>query len=430
MKVAIINKSDSTGGAAVVSRRLCEALRNQGVDARMIVVEKLTDYDWVIPAASPKRVMIPFLRERLEIFIRNGFNRQTLFQIDTASDGLPLYNHPFVKEADVICLNWINQGMLSIKGIRNLLSTGKPVVWTMHDMWCMTGICHHAGNCNRYICLGECGDCPLLGAKSGVSDMSYKTFMRKLPVWEGVNIKSSEPTHLNRIHFVAVSNWLAELARKSTLLHNAPVYTIPNAFPIDPVSGFQPHNKQQNSDLKRIVFGAARLDDPVKGLSTLIAATGILRDKFPEAADHLELVTFGGLKDPEALKDIAIRHTHLGKVRSEEIRNIYDSCDIVVSTSEWETLPGTLIEGQAWGCIPVALDHGGQSDIIDHLKTGFLAPYSDDTQENATSIAEGLIWASQAPEEVRKDMYKSVCDRFSEEAVAKKYLNLFSTLTT
>ena len=42
-KILIINKSDSTGGAAVVSRRLMEALRAEGADARMLVVEKLTD---------------------------------------------------------------------------------------------------------------------------------------------------------------------------------------------------------------------------------------------------------------------------------------------------------------------------------------------------------------------------------------------------
>lgn len=258
--------------------------------------------------------------------------------------------------------------------------------------------------------------------------MSYKTFMRKLPVWEGVNIKSSEQTHLNRIHFVAVSNWLADLARQSTLLHDAPLSTIPNAFPIDRNATFSLSNSRIKSNTKRIIFGAARLDDPVKGLPTLIAATQILNDLYPDIAKRMELTTFGGLKNPNALDDIAISHTYLGKIPSTEVRKVYEFGDIVVSTSEWETLPGTLIEGQAWDCIPVALDHGGQSDIIDHLRTGYLAPYSDDPQENATSIAEGLIWASQAPEEVRKDMYKSVCDRFSEEAVAKKYLNLFSSL--
>lgn len=52
MKIVIVNKSDRTGGAAVVSFRLMEALRGIGVDARMLVVEKLTDSNYVELAGS------------------------------------------------------------------------------------------------------------------------------------------------------------------------------------------------------------------------------------------------------------------------------------------------------------------------------------------------------------------------------------------
>lgn len=415
MKIAIINKSDSTGGAAVVSLRLTQALRRAGHDARMIVVEKLTNLPYVIPVASGFRAMIPFIAERLKIFIDNGRNKSTLFQLDTASAGLPIHKLSFVQEADVICLNWVNQGMLSIKGIRELLKLGKPMVWTMHDMWCMTGICHHAGECINYKAPGgNCQDCPMMPAGSKLAN---KTHSRKTALYKGIDG--------NKIHYVSVSNWLAEIAKSSTLLGDQSVSVIPNAFPID--TNAEP-GVRGLKDKTRIVFGAARLDDPVKGLPTLVEATQILANIYPKIAARLELVTFGGLKNPNALDDIAISHTHLGKVAPSEIKSIYESSDIVVSTSEWETLPGTLIEGQAWGCIPVALNHGGQSDIIDHLKTGFLAPYADDYRDNATSIAEGIIWATQAPESVRTAMYKSVCDRFSEEAVANQYLNLFRNL--
>lgn len=127
MKIAIVNKSDSTGGAAVVSRRLMEALRAAGADARMLVTEKLTDSTYVERAASKARVMLPFLEERLKIFVANGFDRSTLFKIDTASDGLPLWRHPLVEGADAVLLNWVNQGMLSLKGIRKIAALGKPV---------------------------------------------------------------------------------------------------------------------------------------------------------------------------------------------------------------------------------------------------------------------------------------------------------------
>ena len=43
-----------------------------------------------------------------------------------------------------------NQGMLSLTDIRRIIQSGKPIVWTMHDMWPFTGICHYAGDCDKY----------------------------------------------------------------------------------------------------------------------------------------------------------------------------------------------------------------------------------------------------------------------------------------
>lgn len=418
MKIALICKSDSTGGAAVVTFRLMNALRANGMDARMIVTEKKSGSPHVIEAASQNKSLVPFLAERLRIFAGNGFNRKTLFRIDTASDGLPLHRIPFVREADVICLNWVNQGVVSLKGIRKLAALGKPLVWTMHDMWNMTGICHHAGYCQKFLGpRGECGDCPLLEHKASKNDLSHKVWQHKRNLYDSVNI-----------NFVAVSTWLADTARKSSLMHDSDISGIPNAFDTTTISLPTKTAVSDNRDSARIIFGAARIDDPVKNHHTLVEATKILADKYPQEAKRLELVTFGSLKDPDALKGVAIRHTHLGRISPEEIRDIYESGSVVVSTSEWETLPGTLIEGQAWGCVPVALDHGGQPDIIDHLSTGYLAPWSDNRKENALRIAEGILWGINNRNSVIQIMQHSVIEKFAENTVAEKYIRLFRKL--
>ncbi len=418
MKIALICKSDSTGGAAVVTFRLMNALRANGMDARMIVTEKKSGSPHVIEAASQNKSLVPFLAERLRIFAGNGFNRKTLFRIDTASDGLPLHRIPFVREADVICLNWVNQGVVSLKGIRKLAALGKPLVWTMHDMWNMTGICHHAGYCQKFLGpRGECGDCPLLEHKASKNDLSHKVWQHKRNLYDSVNI-----------NFVAVSTWLADTARKSSLMHDSDISVIPNAFDTTTISLPTKTAVSDNRDSARIIFGAARIDDPVKNHHTLVEATKILADKYPQEAKRLELVTFGSLKDPDALKGVAIRHTHLGRISPEEIRDIYESGSVVVSTSEWETLPGTLIEGQAWGCVPVALDHGGQPDIIDHLSTGYLEPWSDNRKENALRIAEGILWGINNRNSVIQIMQHSVIEKFAENTVAEKYIRLFRKL--
>jgi glycosyltransferase involved in cell wall biosynthesis len=425
MKVVIINKSDATGGAAVVSFRLMNALRAAGVDAHMLVAEKRTDSEFVTIAASSAKMQIPFLAERLKIYLQNGLNRSTLFKIDTATDGLPLYKHPLVKEADVICLNWVNQGILSFRGLKKLASLGKPIVWTMHDMWNMTGICHHAGECNAF--LEHCESCPIMGGSSG---LSKSTHTAKKRIYSLKNSITGAPAFT----FVAVSNWLAGKAAESSLLgakdgaaSSPRVEVIPNAFPF-------PKQKPElrGGEEIRILFGAARLDDTVKGLPILLEATRQYAKKYPELAAHSRLITFGGVKNPEALSGFGIKHTHLGVVKGEKnVRNLYSGCDIVVSTSLYETLPGTLVEGQAYGCIPVAFNRGGQPDIIDHAETGFLAAWSDDLSVAGIRIADGIAWAAEALKndpEILARMDSSARSRFSCESVAARYITLFNSL--
>ena len=48
MRVLIVNTSEKTGGAAVAANRLMEALKNNGVKAKMLVRDKETDLITVV----------------------------------------------------------------------------------------------------------------------------------------------------------------------------------------------------------------------------------------------------------------------------------------------------------------------------------------------------------------------------------------------
>ena len=411
-KVIFLSRSDLRGGAAIVTYRLMMAMRDLGVDARMLVCEKLSESPYVDYCAPKWKIQYSFLKERLEVFAKNGFDRATLFKVDPATEGLPVWRHPWVKDADAILLGWVNQGMVSLKGVERLSEMGKPMVWTMHDMWNMTGICHHAGDCKGY--LNKCGDCPFLGKMRGRNDMSSKTWKRKKILYARADIR-----------FVAVSSWLAGKAADSALLRDWMVEVIPNPFPIH--EGASGRRERKPGDPVRIIFGAARLDDPIKGLPVLKMALRKLKDHHPEEAAGMELVTFGTFKNPESGKGFAIPHRHLGMLSGEDaIRKAYEDCDIVVSSSDFETLPGTLIEGQAYGCIPVAFDHGGQRDIIDHRQTGWLAEWDDDSSVRGARLAEGIAWAyaNAGCQDLLALMRRKVAERFSSAAVARRMLAL------
>ena len=149
MKICIINHSDSRGGASVVSYRLMEALQALGHEASMLVAHKSGCNDAVYAVKPQWRLKAAFLAEHLRILAGNGLNRADMFKVSIATDGMPLAEHPLVRQADAVFLNWINQGMLSLDEISRIAAS-KTTIWTMHDMWNLTGICHHAGTCRAF----------------------------------------------------------------------------------------------------------------------------------------------------------------------------------------------------------------------------------------------------------------------------------------
>lgn len=417
MRVVIINKSDSRGGAAVVSYRLMQSLREAGVDARMLVAEKLTSDPYVEIAGTSKAIKKAFYTERLDIFLHNGFDRRDLFKADIATTGLMLSAHPLVESADVVVLGWINQGLLSLNEIQHI-ATAKPLVWIMHDMWCATGICHHAGNCDRFT--RECGYCPLLHFMKGKNDLSYHTYLRKKTLY------SAAP-----ITFVAVSRWLKERCLSSSLMCRARVEVIGNPFPM-PSYKFVP---RVDDGKIRLLMVSARIDDPIKGLDILCEASRILKEKHPSLHDRLHLTLVGYIKDSASLNRLTITHEAVGTVAISDIEPYYRNADILISPSRYETLPGTLVEAQVYGALPVAFDSGGQRDIVEQGITGILAAPGEDTLKAANSFVQAICEASELLDkssrpELAERMYKSVCERFSSQAITRSYINLFRTLTT
>ncbi len=413
LKVAMISHSDTLGGASVVTYRLMKALRAEGVDARMLVYSRFTDDPYVRQIGSAGSRGVRFALERMHIMCANGFRREDLFKVSTAETGFNLSRDSWVRQADVIFLAWINQGLLSLADIASLGRLGKPIVWTMHDMWCLTGICHHSLGCQRY--KDNCGCCPLLVSKRA-NDLSRRVWNRKKRLYDTVPLT-----------FVAVSRWLADRCAESSLLGHHEVHVIPNAFPVDSFStepkGELTLLKGDIMDRDIILMGAARLDDPIKGLPMAVEALNHIFDNHPEVAQRTLAVFFGELRSPTSLHRLRFPHYHTGRINDPNLlRDLYARSKVVVSSSLYETLPGTLIEGQASGCLPVTFGRGGQADIVTHLKDGYIARFGD-----TRDLAEGILWALDRKAD-RKELHESVRRRFSATAVAGRFTALFHSI--
>ena len=413
MKVLIVNTSERVGGAAVAASRLCEALMNNGVRAKMLVMHKQSTALYVAPSGHWLQNKWNFVWERVVIWINNLFSKENLWKVSIANAGQDITRLPEFKEADLVHLHWVNQGFLSLEGIEKILKSGKPVLWTMHDMWAATGICHHSYECERFT--SECHDCPFLRFP-GNNDLSHRTFLRKLKLMQ----------HAQRLHFVAVSEWLAGRARKSALIGGCTITVIPNSISLSQFKMVDRIDARTTLDVNEpfvVSFGAARIDDPIKGFSYLLDALRKLVESGRFKADEVRLLLFGDIRQPEFLQQIPVRFTYFGFVDDEDqLSLVYSASNVTVSSSLYETFGQTLVEAQACGSLPVSFKGSGQADIIEHKVTGYLAD-----RLSSESLADGIEWGLRACIPAQQ-LRRSVSRRFSESVVANSYLKIYGEL--
>ena len=406
MRVLIVNTSERTGGAAVAASRLMKALNNNGVKAKMLVRDKESDSLTVVGLPKSPMLHWHFLWERLVIFCRLHFSRKHLFEIDIANTGSDITKLREFQEADVIHLHWINQGMLSLNGICKILRSGKPVVWTMHDIWPATGICHLTLGCHYFV--NRCANCKYLPGGGGSNDLASRIWQKKQQMQVDENI-----------YYVACSRWLESEAKTSALLKGQKITSIPN--PID-THIYKKGNKEEARqrlglplDKKLILFASQRVTNENKGMSYLIEACRQL-------SDQCEVVILGGHAE-EVVEQLPMKAYPLGYVNEEQrIVDVYNAADVFVLPSLSENLPNTIMEAMACGVPCVAFKVGGIPEEIDHLKNGYVAAYRD-----AEDLAKGIAWVLEEAdyESLSQQAVHKVMQCYSQQSVAVKYLEVY-----
>lgn len=408
MNILIISTHDQQGGAAIAAYRLLEALNKNGATARMLTLHKQSDNANVIEVGNPLINDVRFATERGVIFLQNSFSTKNLFDISIANTAVSITNHPEFKKAAIIHLHWINQGMLSIREIGKIVASGKKIVWTMHDMWPFTGICHHAGQCNHFET--GCGLCPYLN-NPDKSDISYSTFLLKRAAYS-----------VGKIHFVACSNWLKSLALKSPLTNNHKVTSIANPLS---TAVYKPKDKTElrrainlPTDKKIILFAAAKVSDKRKGIDYLIAASKIISKR-----DKNYMFLIAGSSSEEIITQLAIPAVSAGYVASSEMPDIYNVADVFVTPSLQENLPNTIMESMACGTPCVGFNIGGIPEMIDHQQNGYVAAYKD-----AQDLANGLMWVLEhtTTKNLADNARNKVVDNYSEATIAKQYMDIYN----
>ena len=420
MKVVIINTQDISGGAAIAAFRLANALIKQNIETTMLVQHKKTNSEIVQQTNNNffhrQKKFFYFVYERL-LFRLKEKNPEVRFDFSMANTGEDISNLEIIKQVDIIHLHWINFGFLSLKSLRKIVELGKPVVWTLHDMWAFTGGCFHAHNCNKFT--HHCGNCFYLRNPHN-KDLSYKVLKKKKNLF------------LNQaLNIVSVSSWLSQKAKSSSLLKNKTHFVIPNALS----SAFKPVDKNVarkklgiSNDKIILLFGSDKIDNPIKGYKYFIESLKKIQTNKNINSDNFFIYLFGTIKKnkEELLNQIPFEYKYFGYIKDQKkLINIYSASNITVVTSLYETFGQVIAESMKCKTPVVAFNNSGPTDIISHKKNGYLAEY-----KSSDDVAKGISWLlfNDNYEEICNNAQETTTQKYSEDIIAKQYKSLYQKI--
>lgn len=240
-------------------------------------------------------------------------------------------------------------------------------------------------------------------------DLDSWTWNRKLSSWRSL---------LPRLQLIAPSRWMAHQASRSALLSGVPCQVLPNAVP----EVFQPRDRYYAraalgwpQDKHLILFGAVDSSEPRKGADLMEFA---LR-RLTTAERNQSMSVILGHSPTKQSHDLPIDTIYTGFIDDDEsLALAYSASDVVVVPSRMDNLPQSATEAVACGTPVVAFDQGGMSDIISHMKTGWLAkPY------DPMELAEGIRWAFDKKSDC--PLVSDLVPSWRPQAVARAHIDLY-----
>lgn len=269
---------------------------------------------------------------------------------------LQLLKHYQKNPPDIIHLhnlhsNYVNVPMLLKYAAKNDV----PVVVTLHDCWLYTGGCTHYEHSHCFKWKDSCGSCPQRYEEfpALLFDMSSEILADRMKLFSGIK----------KLTAVGVSQWIVDEARQNVFAH-AHCITIHNGIDTD---FFHPMGYEE------LVNCASLRELKEKDLNVFLILCpankwflDINRDTFDYFAARLEddmrMVFIGNGVDKSRLTDKMI---DIGYVSSrEQIRDIYNACDVMVNCTREESLSLLNVEVQSCGTPVITYSNTGVKETV------------------------------------------------------------------
>jgi glycosyltransferase involved in cell wall biosynthesis len=407
LNVGFVNNGFQLGGAETVVKQLVHGSLKKGQSACLYVADGkyYPREDWLRPFYP--RWLSRLAHSRFGVVTERLFPRYTW--TDRKFRQLAHSTH------DLIHIHNFHGIYASVESLA-YLAHRKPVVWTFHRFWGITGGCDHPGDCTRY--LQACGHCPRVNEWpiSGFDNTAEKLALK---------LKHLTPAP---IHIVAPSQHLARTVSASLVGKNWKVSCIPNGVDPKQFSSVRKHDAAFRAGLgldplaTTILIVNRDFRDPLKGFNMVEKALHYT------GASGLQLVFVGGNSDwaaqhcPAAFSTVA-----LGYVDSRDrMAEIYEACEIFLYASPRENFPCVILEAMSAQCCVVSTPTDGVVEQVENGVSGLVAD-----SFSPEDLARSLSFAVSQPE--RRMEYaaagrRRVEKKFSEDMMLDRHLELYSDM--
>lgn len=339
MNILYVNTNFHEGGAAKIAKQLYYGMKERGHN-----VYFLAGY----PSKGDEECIILNPSVFLKLYnIGTGVlqNNQVVFRRRARKIILDIVRE---KKIDIVHFHNLFENYIGIKDI-DYISRQCKVVWTLHDMWAVTGHCAHSYYCEDW--KTGCTHCKekRLYPAFYYNDVQYK-FKLKRKYFANKNIIYVTPSH-----------WLEQICRKS-YLKNETIHVIENGINIEcykPLEQKRLREKYEVTEEKVVLFFTATVvQNQGKGLQYLLEAL----KKIPNRENYVLFVAGKG-EVTEKLQGFTVRH--MGFINNAELMNeMYNLADIYITTSMADTFPCTVLEAAAAGTAVIAFTSGGIAEIV------------------------------------------------------------------
>jgi len=411
LKILEIGTTDTKGGAAMVSWELKAGLEKLGHEAYMAVGFKRSDDPKIFDVFNTplnrfiSKIIHKNFYQRLSYHI--AYHRSNDISIPLAKK---IFHHKILKDIDIIHAHNLHSNFFNLNELP-MLSHQKPFIWTLHDMWAITGHSAHAFDCDHWQ-TGGC-QCKL----PDTIPPHKKNNSQKL--WE----LKKEIYYKSKLHIVVPSKWLYEKAQLS-ILKNHVAHLIYNG--VD-TNIFKPQEKniaRKKLGLpldKKIILFASK-----GGSKNIWKGWNFVEDIIDKEKNnpHILFLCLGGYDTDMRLKNVA----PIDYIKDRnKLASYYSASDMLLYPSIADNCPLTVLEAMACGLPVLAFATGGIPELIMHKKTGYVAEYKN--KKDLRAGFEYLITVSLDKfNSMSEECRKRVVRHFSLPNMTQQYLNLYQKI--